>query len=115
MTAIRRLQKILSAAFAPRGNAYSGTDAPEFDEMVLEETILGLQARVILYNDEEHTFDEVIYQLIKATGCSTHRAEELAFEVDGRGLACVYQGDVTRCLGVSSVLQEIALHTSVEL
>ena len=30
----------------------------------------GLESRVILYNDDWHTFDEVIAQLIKAVHCS---------------------------------------------
>ena len=41
---------------------------PEIIEDV--ETSNGLASRVILYNDEWHTFEEVIVQLIKATNCS---------------------------------------------
>lgn len=89
-------------------------DDPDEDVLVAEETLVGLPAKVILYNDEIHTFDEVIHQLIKATGCTPSEAEGIAFEVDTRGLAAVYEGELDRCLHVSSILEEIALHTSIE-
>lgn len=71
-------------------------------------------AKVILFNDEWHTFDEVINQLIKAINCSKSRAEELTWEVHNKGKSCVYEGDLSDCLRVSSVLEEIALHTHIE-
>ncbi len=71
-------------------------------------------AKVILFNDEWHTFDEVINQLIKAINCSKSRAEELTWEVHNKGKSCVYEGDLSDCLRVSSVLEEIALHTQIE-
>lgn len=80
----------------------------------LFETIeVELAARVVLYNDEVHTFDEVIEQIIKATGCSAARAEELTLEVHTSGKAIVFDGDVGSCLRVSNVLEEIALHTQI--
>ncbi len=88
---------------------------PEEEVMVAEEIGILLPAKVILYNDEIHTFDEVIVQLVRATGCSTAEAEAMAFEVDTRGFAVVYEGEMDRCLRVSSILEEIALHTSIEM
>ena len=70
--------------------------------------------RVILFNDEVHSFDEVIFQIIKATGCSKSRAVELSNEVHAKGKANVYEGGFIDCLRVSSVLQEIALITEIE-
>ena len=101
----------------PTLSAVSGTSLPGPDEevMVAEEIGVLLPAKVILYNDEIHTFEEVIVQLVRATGCSTSEAEALAFEVDTRGFAVVYEGEMDRCLRVSSVLEEIALHTSIEM
>ena len=72
-----------------------------------------LFSRVILYNDDHHTFDEVIVQVSKATGCSGFEAEGVAWEVHTRGLATVFEGDLFNCLKVSSILEEIALHTQV--
>ncbi len=72
-------------------------------------------AKVILYNDEIHTFEEVIGQLIKALGCGTSRAEVLTWEVHATGKAAVYEGTMDDCLKVSAVLEEIALHTQIEV
>lgn len=71
-------------------------------------------AKVILFNDEVHSFDDVITQIIKATLCAAERAESLTWEVHSKGKACVYDGDLSDCLRVSSILEEIALHTQVE-
>ncbi len=70
--------------------------------------------RVILFNDNIHTFDEVIAQLIKAVGCSPDKAEAIAWEVHSKGKACCYEGSIDQCLIVSSVLEEIGLHTQIE-
>ncbi len=85
-------------------------------EQVLEETEVKIEepAKVILFNDEVHTFEEVIGQLIKATGCSESKAEALAWEVHTKGKAMVYTGEIARCIQVSSVLEEIQLMTQVE-
>jgi ATP-dependent Clp protease adaptor protein ClpS len=72
-------------------------------------------ARVILFNDDWHTFDEVIAQLIKALGCSTQKAESIAFEAHSKGRAVVYEGAMPECLRINSVLEEINLHTSIEV
>jgi ATP-dependent Clp protease adaptor protein ClpS len=77
-------------------------------------TEIGLPAKVILFNDDFHTFDEVIAQLIKAIGCSYEKAEALTWEVHTKGKAVVYTGELSECLRVSSVLEEIALHTQIE-
>jgi ATP-dependent Clp protease adaptor protein ClpS len=86
---------------------------PEFgfaeSSSVLEDFI----SRVFLYNDNYHTFPEVIVQVRKAVGCSKNEGEAVAWEVHTRGLALVYEGEMMDCLKVSSVLEEIALHTQV--
>ena len=80
-----------------------------------EETLVQDPARVILFNDDVHTFDEVIVQLIKATRCTSERAEGLAWEVHNTGRAVVYSGELARCMEVSGVLEEIQLMTQVEV
>lgn len=77
------------------------------------ETIEGIASRVILFNDDWHSFDEVIAQLIKATNCSFEKARALTFEVHVKGKAVVYSGELKECLRVSSILEEIALHTQI--
>jgi ATP-dependent Clp protease adaptor protein ClpS len=78
---------------------------------------VGIQepAKVILFNDDVHTFDEVITQIIKAVRCSREKAEALTWEVHNSGKAVVYTGELTRCVQVSSVLEEIQLMTQIEV
>ncbi len=80
-----------------------------------EGTLIQTPARVILFNDEVHTFDEVIGQIIKATGCDIARAEALTWEVHNAGKAVIYEGEMTRCVQISSVLEEIELMTQIEV
>lgn len=70
--------------------------------------------RVILFNDEIHTFDDVIMQLVKATGCTTSFAEGKAWEVHTRGKAMVFEGTFEECFRVQGVLREIELVTEIE-
>ena len=70
--------------------------------------------KVILFNDDWHTFDEVIFQIMKATGKSKSSPEALTVEVHEKGKACVFDGELSACLKVSSILEEIALHTQIE-
>lgn len=71
--------------------------------------------RVILFNDEVHTFDEVIGQIIKATGYDLAKAEALTWEVHNYGKAMVYEGEMVKCVEVSGVLEEIELMTQIEV
>ena len=77
------------------------------------ETTIGLEARVILFNDDWHTFDEVINQLIKAISCTFEKARDYAFEVHVKGKSNVFSGAMKDCLKVSSILEEIALTTQI--
>lgn len=86
----------------------------EVEDLAATSVSVGLAARVILFNDEEHTFDEVIVQIIRATGCSMDRAEALTLEVHHRGKAMVFEGAIDACMRVSAVLEEIELHTHIE-
>lgn len=86
------------------------TDVREDQDVALEKP-----AKVILFNDEVHTFEEVINQIIKATGCDTRRAEGLTWEVHNSGKANVYEGEMVTCIQVSGVLEEIDLVTQIEV
>jgi len=74
---------------------------------------IALTSRVVLFNDDWHTFDEVIVQLIKAVNCSFEIARGFAFEIHVKGKAIVFSGSMNECLRVSSVLEEIALNTQI--
>jgi ATP-dependent Clp protease adapter protein ClpS len=80
-----------------------------------DEVLIQDPAKVILFNDEVHTFDEVISQLIKATRCSSEKAEGLAWEVHTTGRAMVFAGELSRCIQVSGILEEIYLMTQIEV
>lgn len=71
-------------------------------------------ARVIVYNDDWHSFDEVIRQLIKATGCDEARAEGHAYTVHTQGRAQVFDGPREDCERVAGVLREIRLQVEVD-
>lgn len=68
---------------------------------------------VVLFNDDIHTFDEVIHQLVKATGCSVATAESHAWNVHTKGKATVFEDELEPCLKVQAVLREIELITEV--
>jgi len=88
--------------------------APEISDLEEEEIGTDLGSRVILYNDDWHSFEEVISQLIKAIKCSSEEARDKTFEVHFKGKAVVFSGGMPECLKVSGILEEILLHTQIE-
>jgi len=73
----------------------------------------GLPFKVMLFNDDWHSFDEVIIQIIKAVKCSFDEARSYAFEAHVNGKTVIFQGELSKCLKVTSVLDEIALHSQI--
>ena len=71
--------------------------------------------KVIVYNDQIHTFDQVIIQLVKATHCKRQDAKAKAEEIHTRGKAVVFVGEPAKCFEVSAVLDEIKLHVNIEV
>ena len=88
--------------------------SPQISTFEEEKTDISLGSRVILFNDDWHSFEEVITQIIKATKCSFIEARDKTFEVHVNGKAVVYSGEMSDCLRVSSILEEILLHTQIE-
>lgn len=86
---------------------------PELEILIDETTSTKLESRVVLYNDDWHSFDDVIFQLIKAIKCPFEKARDFAFEVHVKGKAVVFCGEMASCLKVSSVLEEISLFTQI--
>ena len=89
--------------------------APQEIEQHDQDVDLQQPAKVILFNDEIHTFEEVINQIIRATACDTQRAEQLTWEVHNTGKALVFEGEMVKCIQVSGVLEEIDLMTQIEV
>jgi len=107
----------LSESIVPHLGAPAAPDVtPDVDVQTAEETEERIKSpwRVILYNDEIHTFDEVIRQVVKATGCSVKQAEKHAWTVHTEGKDCVYEGEFEECFRVQGVLREIQLVTEIE-
>ena len=80
---------------------------------VITEIVGALSVRVILYNDDAHTFDAVTSILIAATGCSSRKAFYHAYNVDKSGHDIVYSGDMEKAIQVSSIIESIGLKTAI--
>jgi len=91
------------------------TQQPTIEHVSDGEVLVQPPAKVILFNDEVHTFEEVIGQLIKALRCDSAKAEVLTWEVHNSGKAAVFQGPMDECVKISGVLEEIALHTQIQM
>jgi ATP-dependent Clp protease adapter protein ClpS len=81
---------------------------------VLEDDKVDHPWRVVLYNDDIHTFDEVIFQLIKATSCSFSKASEITITVHTEGKAVAFEGKFEQCFKVDNILKEIELITEIK-
>ena len=68
---------------------------------------------VILYNDDIHTFEEVAYQVQKATGISLPAAFEVTLEVHTKGKAVCFKGTRADCDRVAGILREIQLQVEI--
>ncbi len=99
---------------APPRSAAPAAPTPDVEAVDETEERIKTPWRVILYNDEIHTFDEVIRQVIKATGCSVQQAEKHAWTVHTEGKDCVFEGEFEECFRVQGVLREIQLVTEIE-
>ncbi len=73
----------------------------------------GFGWRVVLFNCDCHSFDEVERQLIKAVRCSLSQARNWSNQVHNRGSAIVYKGARERCEAVAAVLEDIRLKVKV--
>jgi ATP-dependent Clp protease adaptor protein ClpS len=105
------IDDLASGLWPPRfWNAHA---IPEFGYAESSSVLEDLVTRVFLYNDNYHTFPEVIGQVRKALGCSKDDGAAVAWEVHMRGKALVFEGEMMDCLKVSSVLEEISLLTQV--
>lgn len=71
-------------------------------------------AWVILYNDDWHTFDDVITQLVKAGACDADTAAFHAWTVHTEGRSRVFDGAREDCERVAGVLREIRLQVEVD-
>lgn len=69
---------------------------------------------VILYNDDYHSMDEVVFQLQKATGYALERCAQIMLEAHTRGRAIAYTGSQTACERCAGVLRQIRLQVETD-
>lgn len=70
---------------------------------------------LILFNDNYHELEEVISQVMKATGYGYDKAEAITMEAHTKGKAPVISGDLNKCLAAQAILEEINLRTMIEV
>jgi ATP-dependent Clp protease adaptor protein ClpS len=91
---------------------FDETLKPQID--ALTEISLGQPHKVILFNDENHSMDEVTFQIMKAIRCDAERAFGIMMEAHNTGRAIVFSGVLERCELVASILEQIRLGTTIE-
>ena len=80
-----------------------------------EETSVELGNIVTLFNDEQHSYEQVTNQVMLATKCSEREAFKIAYLVDHKGSAIVFRGELDDCIRVSSILEKIGLKTTISV
>lgn len=69
---------------------------------------------VILYNDDWHPYDQVVFQVQKATGYSLEKAVWITHEAHTTGRAIAYTGTLEECERVAGVLRQIRLQVETD-
>ncbi|MDX6768047.1 MAG: ATP-dependent Clp protease adaptor ClpS [Elusimicrobiota bacterium] len=87
--------------------------AAEVEERVDDGTLGAGGWRVVLFNCDCHSFDEVERLVMQATRCTLSRARELSHEVHTKGSAVVYKGVRERCEAVADVIGSTGLQVKV--
>jgi ATP-dependent Clp protease adapter protein ClpS len=70
--------------------------------------------KVVLWNCNCHSFDDVIRALMVAIRCSPQRGFEFAYSIHNSGKAIVYEGHKERCEAVSEILTSKGLRVTME-
>lgn len=87
--------------------------SPDVDVVDAPDSVDTSPWHLLLFNDDIHTFDEVILQLIKAISCSAAKAQQMAWTVHTVGKVTVLTGTFEECLRAEGVLAEIGLVTEI--
>lgn len=74
----------------------------------------GYGFKVVLWNCNCHTFDDVAMALMLAIRCSMEKGYTLAQNVHSNGKTIVYEGHRERCEAVAEVLQGARLRVTLE-
>lgn len=79
-----------------------------------ETEFIGEGYRVVLYDDDFHTMEEVERQLIKALHCSKDIAEDIMLRAHHLGRATVMITDKDEAEQIAEVLREINLRVTID-
>lgn len=77
------------------------------------DTDIPVNRKLILFNSN-HFWDEVVNQLMKATGFDILHCEQIAIIAHTKGKATVKSGDYDELIRIDSILKEISLVTKIE-
>lgn len=99
----------------PQTPTPSPVQAPEREEIVYDLSDMGpwREIEVILHNDDNHSMDEVVVQLIKALRCSVGRAHAIMMEAHSNGRATVIVAKREKAEKVAAILREIDLKVTL--
>ncbi len=87
---------------------------PQLDPTTDPEHFPGEGYRVTLFNDDFHSIEEVVAQLLKALECPLDLAVAIMMRAHTKGSATVIIADQPVADSVAATLREIALVVSVE-
>lgn len=68
---------------------------------------------VVVYDNDTNTFDEVIWILQQATGCSLQEAEMETWEVHYLGKSVVHHASAEECERVAAIIRTIGIRVEV--
>ncbi len=75
----------------------------------------GFEAKVVVYNCDCHTYQQVIRLFCEIIpGMTPHKAFELAWRIDHQGSAVVFEGDHTAADGIAKRLSGGGLPVAVQ-
>lgn len=86
----------------------------ELEEVVLEETDVADGRKLILFNDDVHSFDFVIEALIEVCGHELLQAEQCTIIVHFKGKCAVKQGSYEKLEPMCAALLERGLTAEIQ-
>ncbi len=69
---------------------------------------------VVVYNDEVHSFDQVIRWLQESCGHNIDTATGMAFTIDREGRAQVFSGQKNKCNAICQFLRSRGLQVEID-
>lgn len=70
--------------------------------------------KLVLFNDDHHGMEEVVFQIMKAIKCNASKALQIMKEAHTLGRAIVKSGSLSECKKAENILREIDLRTTIE-